>query len=257
MNMQAERLTGNEIDRLLSENRMRNEENELKRIPLDRENALIEKIRKGQYREISVASYESLSPHISHWSSDEKKIWEYNTVAYISAFVRAAIASGAAPDQALDFSDVMLSKLAEAKTLSQMHDCADTAAKTLAKMVHDSRMGKSTYLVEQCKTYISRNVLKKIYLADIADYVGVNPTYLSRTFSQKEGISIQNYIQKEKVEAACNMLKYSDYSICDIAQYVGFLSQSSFTVVFKRWKEVTPAEYRNQNKCQVFDEKKK
>ena len=243
-----------EIYRLLSESRIRNEENNLNRVPLDRENKLLENIRRGRYQEISIAPYESLSPHVAHWSSDEKKIWEYNTVAYISAFVRAAIEGGVVPDQALDVSEVMLSYLAQAKTMEQMHDCACLAADIFAHMVHDQKMEKNTYLVEQCKTYISRNILKKIYLADIAGYVGVNPTYLSRTFSEKEGVNIQSYIQKEKVEAACNMLKYSDYSICDISQYVGFQSQSSFTAVFKKWKETTPAEYRNKHKCRIFNE---
>ena len=85
----------------------------------------------------------------------------------------------------------------------------------------------------------------------------MNPSYLSRFFSEKEGITLQQYIQREKIRTASNLLKYSDRSIADIAQYMGFQSQSSFSRVFKRWQAVTPLEYRDHNFQDQFTKTKK
>ena len=41
------------------------------------------------------------------------------------------------------------------------------------------------------------------------------------------------------------MLRFSDYSISQIAGYLGYGSQSYFGAVFKKETGVTPGEYRN------------
>ena len=52
--------------------------------------------------------------------------------------------------------------------------------------------------VNECKDYIEKNLRKDLKVSDIAPAIGVSRTYLSRLFSQEEGITIQQYIQKEK-----------------------------------------------------------
>lgn len=37
-----------------------------------------------------------------------------------------------------------------------------------------------------------------------------------------------DYIQKERIEAACNMLTYSDYTAAQISEYLCFSTQSYF-----------------------------
>ena len=99
-------------------------------------------------------------------------------------------------------------------------------------------------IAAQCKDYIGRNIYEKIYLTDIAKSIGVNPNYLSGCFSKAEGITLQEYIQREKIEAACKLLRYSDRKVAEVARFVGFQSQSSFSAVFRKWKLMTPTEYR-------------
>ena len=53
-----------------------------------------------------------------------------------------------------------------------------------------------------------------------------------------------HYTRKKRIEAAANMLKYSQESIITIANYLCFPSQSHFTAVFKEFKGITPQKYR-------------
>lgn len=236
-----------EIESILNENKLINSENQLRRLPVDHEKNLLERVRLGKYREIRIADFDELDSYMGMSTKDKFRKFEYTTVASNAMCTRAAIEGGLPPDEAYDISEAMLQRLENAKTIEEVHDIMELTAVILAHEVQKNKHKKSSYVLEQCKNYISRNIFSRIYLKEIAGYVGMNPSYLSRLFSEKEGITIQQYIQREKTRTACNLLKYSDRSIADIAQYMGFQSQSSFTKVFKRWQNMSPLEYRNQN----------
>lgn len=236
-----------EIEAILNENKLINSENQLRRLSVDYEKTLLEKVRLGKYRDIVILDFEELNSYMGMSARDKFRKFEYTTVASNAMCTRAAIEGGLPPDEAYDISEAMLQRLEKAKTFKELHDIMELTSVILAHEVHKRKHTKSSYVLEQCKNYISRNIFIRIYLKDIAEYVGMNPSYLSRLFSEKEGISLQQYIQKEKTITACNLLKYSERSIADIAQYIGFQSQSSFTKVFKQWQLMTPLEYRNQN----------
>lgn len=253
--MDKQRITEKRINEMLEKFRLENSENGLMRLPMHRESDLMNNIRKGNYQKVSVLDYNILGKNMAMWSENTKKVFEYNTVAGISVAARAAIDGGVRPDDAYDISDILLRELAEAKTIEEMHDCFEIACRVYAHAVYMVKREQSPYLIEQCKMYISRNVNKKIYLADIATYLGVNPSYLSRVFSRKEGITLEKYIQQEKIKVSCNLLKFSNNAITEIALYIGFQSQSTFSNVFKKLTGVSPSEYRILNKKMNFTEK--
>jgi AraC-like DNA-binding protein len=109
---------------------------------------------------------------------------------------------------------------------------------------------------EQCKDYIYKNFHNKIYLEDIAAAIGVSPGHLSRVFRNDMEMSIQDYIQKFRVERAANLLKYSEASLSEISHYTCFHSQSHFGSVFKRYMGMTPRQYRDKYKEKEFQTKK-
>lgn len=236
-----------EIEAILNENRLINSENQLHRFPVEGENALLEQVRLGKYREIEVIDFDELNIYMGMSTKSQFRKFEYITVASNTLCTRAAIEGGLPADEAYDISEAMLRRTENAKSVNELRDIMELTAVILARETYKSKHTKSSYVLEQCKNYISRNIFTRIYLQNIAKYVGMNPSYVSRLFSEKEGITIQRYIQREKVNTVCNMLTYSDYSIAEIAQYIGFQSQSSLTRVFKEWQGTTPLEYRNQN----------
>ena len=73
-----------------------------------------------------------------------------------------------------------------------------------------------------------------------AEHVHLNPTYLSELFKRETGTAISQYITDKRMEAAENMLKYSEYSFDEIAQILAYRSQSHFSKVFKKHSGMTP-----------------
>jgi len=69
---------------------------------------------------------------------------------------------------------------------------------------------------------------------------------LSDLFRRVEGITIQQYIRREKIRLAENLLRYSEYDVKSIAVYLAFCSQSHFGKVFKDQTGLTPMKYREK-----------
>ena len=84
----------------------------------------------------------------------------------------------------------------------------------------------------------------KITMDDLAYETGCSPNYLSRLFKEHEGISPLQYILREKINRAKNLLVYSDYTYSEIATYLGFSSQSHLGKQFKKFTGYTLLEYR-------------
>ena len=114
------------------------------------------------------------------------------------------------------------------------------------------REHSSLSYVEACKNFIAAHLNTDFTLDDIAEKIGFNKAYLSRRFKEAEGIGIQQYTRKKRVEAAANMLKFTDESIFTISDYLCFASQSHFGKVFKDHLGMTPQKYRDTNKVVDF-----
>ncbi len=59
------------------------------------------------------------------------------------------------------------------------------------------------------------------------------------------GITLSEYIQRERVEEAKKLLTLTTYSL-SISAFVNFNDQSYFTRVFKRITSMTPRQYREK-----------
>lgn len=186
---------------------------------------------------------------IGEFSSEQAKENEYLAVSIITLMTRAAIAGGARLEIAHELGDVYLKRIGKAVTHGEpIFGFSYNAMIEFTELVRRSREEKSDLpYVETCKRYIEKNLRKDIQVGDIAPDIGISRTYLSRLFRQTEGITIQQYIQKEKCRHAARMLQYSDYSISQIAQYFGFSSQSYFGACFQTWYGMSPNAYRKAN----------
>jgi two-component system response regulator YesN len=61
-------------------------------------------------------------------------------------------------------------------------------------------------------------------------------------------MSPKQYIQGERIKLAQKLLLGSTYSVSEITERCGYLSESTFCRVFKQKNGVTPTEYRKENK---------
>ncbi len=95
--------------------------------------------------------------------------------------------------------------------------------------------------------YIDRNFHQDITLQQIAKMVHFSPSYISRIFHLRQGLTIKAYITQKRLESAKYLLEQTDLSIQEIASYCGFGTTPNFNRVFKLHAGITPLEYRHQH----------
>lgn len=95
--------------------------------------------------------------------------------------------------------------------------------------------------------YIKNHCAKDISVPDVAAYVNVNPNYLSGSFRENTGLSVRDYITRERVNLARKLLREENMRVSDVAEAVGIHDPRYFTRVFRRLTGMTPAEYREAN----------
>lgn len=111
------------------------------------------------------------------------------------------------------------------------------------KQFMESYTGEKT-IVDLAKQYIQENYHKKITLADLANMFSVSYTHFSALFKKSTGCTFSEYLQKVRMEKACDLLKNPKNRIQDIAIQVGYDNAYHFSRAFKNYLGVSPKHYR-------------
>lgn len=103
--------------------------------------------------------------------------------------------------------------------------------------------------LELCRVlpYISSH-LSDVTARQAAEYCGYSYTYFSEVFKKAMHMNFRDYLLRQRVNEAEKQLLLGDRDITDIALSVGFSAPSHFIKQFKRFKGITPAQYRLKNK---------
>lgn len=187
-------------------------------------------------------------------NSNSLKQFEYMAVTASCLASRAAIRGGINAYEAYRTSEMFLQKISKCTNVMEILQIHLEISQTFSDMVRAVKENHNSDCVEQCKDYMARHRTEKFSLNEVADAVGKNPNYLSRVFSEQTGMTMQEYALNTRLEAAANMLKFSNEAIGEVAEYLSFPSQSYFGERFKKKYGVTPATYRKQHKIRDFKE---
>ncbi len=117
--------------------------------------------------------------------------------------------------------------------------------------------GRKRAIVQQAKEYIQAHYMEKLSLDTVAGQVYLNPSYLSRIFTESEGMSFVDYIQWVRVQRAKELLADPRYKVYEVADQVGYPNFKHFLKVFKKLEQKTPSQYRETAGWLSFSEKKK
>ncbi len=91
--------------------------------------------------------------------------------------------------------------------------------------------------------WIDKNYTENITLSDLSHVAGLNKKYLCRFFKEYTGKTPVDYINFYRIEAACYEMTHSGMNVTNAAFECGFNSLSYFTKTFKKYKNISPAQY--------------
>ena len=101
--------------------------------------------------------------------------------------------------------------------------------------------------IRKAEEYIHTHIYKNISRAEVAEVVYLNEEYFSKLFSKYTGWTFKDYVIKEKMKVASQLLANTNLSVSVIATKTGFDNFSHFSRTFKKLTDMTPQEYRKSH----------
>lgn len=227
------------------------QEQELPHNPYDQEVRELDSIRHGDVEMLNRSLAETYRGEVGQLAKNQVRQAKNIAICVIALASRAAISGGMIPEEAFSMVDGYIMKIEDmnnaVKIDSMMRQAEYEFAECVAEIHKNQQKNEQkNELVEWTKNYIYQNLHSDIVIGEIGQKIGVNTSYLSDLFHKVEGTTIQQYICKEKIRLAENMLRYSDYEVKEIASYLSFCSQSYFGNIFRQQTGMTPARYRKK-----------
>lgn len=179
-------------------------------------------------------------------SRDSVTNLKYHFVVSTAIITRFCVEAGMEMEKAFRLSDFYILKLDDLHTVQAVSEFHDKMVLDFTrKMRLLKRNLNASRPVIACIDYVYAHIRERITIQGLAEHTGLSASYLSRLFKEETGMSVSGYIREKKIEKAQNLLKYCDYSLVEIANYLSFSSQSHFIQLFKEYTGMTPKMYRN------------
>lgn len=161
---------------------------------------------------------------------------------------RAAIRGGVEKEAAFSLSDLYIQKAELLCSCSDVMELQMNMILDFTERVADAVCDeKATPQIRKLRTYILQHLSEKITTDQLAKQLGINRTYLNALFQRHTNMSPGAYVMMLRLDEARRLLTISKKPLGEIAENLGFSSQSHFQNAFKKEFGLTPAEYRNSN----------
>ena len=98
-------------------------------------------------------------------------------------------------------------------------------------------------IVDEMKEYVSEHLQQPLTLSDIASHIGYSKFHTSRVFKAETGMSLFEYIRRERLTASAHALRNGEKKILDVALDFMFDSHEGFTRAFSNGFGINPKKF--------------
>lgn len=103
------------------------------------------------------------------------------------------------------------------------------------------------YYIHEAVVYIQQNFHRDLSVDEVAGFCKLNRNYFSRRFKELTGSTPQEFLIRQRLTSAGELLKLTDLPIKTIADRCGYPNQLHFSQAFKKYYGISPREWRKQN----------
>lgn len=212
------------------------------------ENQLMRIIQNGNVE--TLKGWTDNAPAVRPGILSGSQLRQYKNIFIVSATLasRAAIKGGLSEDISFRLSDAYIQKCELLSDASLIQNLQYHMILDYTERVERIRIGEHpTELALGVANYVSGHLYERISVEDIADSLYISKSRLFNRFKADTGLTIYDYILKEKTEEAKRLLRFTDKSFSAISVLLAFSSQSHFNRVFLKYAGLTPSQYRNDS----------
>ncbi len=205
-------------------------------------------IMEGDLKRVTKYLESAEHQRVERMSQDPYRRQLYSVIVGIAIAARAALDGGLGEEEAFMLSNNFIMDADACQSPEELWEIYRKAVLELTTRVNENK--SDVLMSEKVKLsidYILRHLHYDVSLKQIADNAGLSETYFSALFKKETGETVSEFIQKSRVREAQSMIQFSEYSLLEIGQYLGFCSQSHFSKTFRKYTGMTPGQYRKKH----------
>lgn len=100
--------------------------------------------------------------------------------------------------------------------------------------------------VLEVKAFLDENYLENITLDSLCSRFFISKYYLTHSFKEQFGMTINAYLQNVRITCAKQLLRFSNITVEEISSEIGISDPAYFSRLFKKIEGVSPSVYRKQ-----------
>ena len=128
----------------------------------------------------------------------------------------------------------------EARLIQRFQDAVEYSF----RKVLETRRQSGSASIREAKQYLAEHYRENPSLEDVADRVGMSPTYLSAMFKKEVGIGFSDYLIQLRCEEAKRLIRTTQEPLASVAEAVGYQDAKYFSRIFRKTVGIKPSEYR-------------
>ena len=207
-----------------------------------KEKELLERLRTGSVQEVK-ALLNAFIGHVLFSEGGQIDAVRIRTIELTTLLSRVAMEGGAKPDNIYRLNSRFLSQLYEEQELEDLCLLMQEVLEHFMSAMFREKDKGNPY-IRKALRYISDHYSEHLELHQVAEAVGLSPSYFSTLFRQTVGMNFRDHLNWIRVEESKRLLLNKTYTLADIAVSMGFPDQSYYCKVFKKIVGVTPGKYR-------------
>ena len=212
-----------------------------------KENELIEAVSKGLTHKA-----EMIFSNITPENALERRLTDSlrntkNFLIILNTLLRKGAEQGKVHPFHIDVvsSDFAL-KIEATQSVEECGELLKYMVKKYCRLVNKHSQKNYSLLIQKVITQIESDIASDLSLNNLSKIFEVNPSYLSSLFKKETGSTLTDYVNKQRIERAKELLVSTNIQIQNIAQRCGMLDVNYFTKTFKKYTDLTPKKYREK-----------
>ncbi len=246
--MITDQKTHDKIEQSLHEYLFKQREDNFEHASYSAEMSTVQPVKNGDLKAVERVIRQHKDFKLPSLSASPLQSAKFLFVADVTVCCRFCIEGGMPASESYGLSDLFIRKTDQCQTEDDVEELYGSMMREYARRMREykKRRRELSPKVILSINYIQNHLHDRITVADIADELSMNASYLSTLFAKETGLSVSAYIREQKLNAAKHLLAYNDDSCTDIAEYLGFSGESHFSALFSKQEGISPKEYRKR-----------
>lgn len=209
----------------------------------EKEKLLISNLKTGDKRNVELLIEEIVQEIFDSRNMPSAFVQQIFT-SIISSLVELLISIDLTMEDVFGSGCNLYGQLSTKETLEDIKVWMLETCNAVLNRINERNIARTSKNIDKVLEYIDENISKDISLNDLANYAGLSSTYISKIFKEQIGINCIEYINRNRIGKAKQLLKNTQLTVQEIGFRVGFNNIRTFMRTFKQYEGLPPGQYR-------------